>query len=320
MGVPLPNPSSVVLLGAQRFNPYLREAVDALGITGRIATITAGWQERETDDDDLVQHLDGRAVNLRLHARGDEVFRDDPELHSAHRERQELLRDLQDVYRVRLESALDAERILRERKTPLAIRDEIEAAALQSIRDLDLWHLEQCARLRHELDARLKPMKRPALRRHREELSTQLADCDAVAIAGGHVATLVNRLRLFGIADLVGTRPVFAWSGGAMVVSERIVLFHDDPPQGPGATEVLDAGLGLVKDVVVLPQPEHRLHLDNMDRVRLMARRFAPAMCLAFPARSHAVWQRDVGPVKARGVDRLREDGCHTAFEPGDAT
>ena len=48
-----------------------------------------------------------------------------------------------------------------------------------------------------------------------------------------------------------------------MAISERVVLFHDSPPQGPGAAEVLDAGLGLVGDVVVLPQPEFRLRLDD---------------------------------------------------------
>jgi hypothetical protein len=46
------------------------------------------------------------------------------------------------------------------------------------------------------------------------------------------VAVLVNRLRLFGLGDLVADKTVFAWSAGAMAVSERVVLFHDDPPQG----------------------------------------------------------------------------------------
>ena len=39
-----PSPA-VVLLGAQRFDPSLGAAVSELGVTGRIATITAGWQE-----------------------------------------------------------------------------------------------------------------------------------------------------------------------------------------------------------------------------------------------------------------------------------
>jgi hypothetical protein len=37
-------PRAVVLLGAQRFDPSLGAAVAELGLKGRIATITAGWQ------------------------------------------------------------------------------------------------------------------------------------------------------------------------------------------------------------------------------------------------------------------------------------
>jgi hypothetical protein len=71
-----------------------------------------------------------------------------------------------------------------------------------------------------------------------------------------------------------------------MAISERVVLFHDSPPQGPGAAEVLDAGLGFVGDVVVLPQPEFRLKLGDRQRLKVMVRRFAPATCIAMPARS----------------------------------
>ena len=64
-------PRAVVLLGAQRFDPTLGEAVKDLGIKGRIATITAGWQEREEEDDDLEEHLAPLGItteNLRLRA------------------------------------------------------------------------------------------------------------------------------------------------------------------------------------------------------------------------------------------------------------
>src|SRR5436309_2408785 len=83
------------------------------------------------------------------------------------------------------------------------------------------------------------------------------------SIAGGHVASLLNRLQLFGIGELAAGKSIFAWCGGAMVVTERVVLFHDSPPQGTGAPEVLDAGLALVGDVVAFPQPEFRLALGD---------------------------------------------------------
>ena len=114
-------PSAVVLLGAQRFEPTLGAAVAELGVNGRIAIITAGWQERESEDDELTAHLGRRTVNLRLHARGEELFAADPELRAAHRERQDALRHRQDFYRIRLEHELEADRVIRQRVAPAEI-------------------------------------------------------------------------------------------------------------------------------------------------------------------------------------------------------
>ena len=103
-------PSSVVLLGAQRFQPSLGTLVSEAGITGRIALITAGWQEREPEVDELSAHLGGDTINLRLHERATAIFHQDRVLSAWHRERQQLLRHLQEIYRLRLEHAFDAER------------------------------------------------------------------------------------------------------------------------------------------------------------------------------------------------------------------
>ena len=304
-----------VLLGAQRFQPTLGARVAALGIRGRIATITAGWQERETDDADLVEHLDGRTVRLNLHARGEQLFKDDPELAAAHRERQDTLRAMQDLYRLRLDHAMDAERAVRASHAPDLVREEARLAAIDTIRELDAWHLAQCVRVRSEFEEAMHPFGRPSVRRQRSELAELLGGCDAVCVAGGHVAMLINRLTMFGMAELIGQRPVFAWSGGAMAVSERIVLFHDAPPQGEGLCEVLNHGLGLVPDVVVLPEPEQRLRLDQHERVGLLVARFAPAVCLALPARSGVLYQ-DGGLSDADGVIALAADGSHGIYAP----
>jgi hypothetical protein len=104
---------TAVLLGAQRFQPTLAAAVKETGVQGRIAIVTAGWQEREDEDEELVQHLDENTVNLMLYRRGEQLFREDPQFARAHKERQNLLRSLQDVYRLRLERALDAEAVVR---------------------------------------------------------------------------------------------------------------------------------------------------------------------------------------------------------------
>lgn len=305
---------AVVLLGAQRFDPTLGEAVAELGVEGRIAAITAGWQEREEEDDDLREHLDGRTVNLRLHARAEEVFRKDPAFHNAHRERQAILRHRQDFYRIRLEHALDAQYVIDNRSAPPDILEDEARASIQAIRDIDRMHLELCRRDWQAFDERWRPFERPAIAEQRAEITEIVSGCEAIAIAGGHVASLLNRLRLFGIGELARGKVVFAWCGGAMAVSDRVVLFHHSPPQGPGAAEVLDDGLGLARNVVVLPQPEFRLRLDDGERIQVMVRRFAPSACLAMPARSRVTWL-ERGPKSSHGVIALRDDGMNEPFQ-----
>jgi len=305
---------AVVLLGAQRFDPTLADAVAELGIEGRIATITAGWQEREEEDDELREHLGGRTVNLRLHARAEEIFRNDPDFHAAHRERQAVLRHRQDFYRIRLEHALDAQHVIASRSAPKDILTDEARASIQAIRDIDRMHLERCVRDHRAFEERWRPLERPAIADQVAEIAEAVKGCDAIAIAGGHVASLLNRLRLFDVARLAAGKTIFAWCGGAMVVSERVVLYHHSPPQGPGAAEVLDEGLSLVGNVVCLPQPELRLRLDDRERIQVMARRFAPATCLAMPARSRVTWLKR-GPQNPHGIVALRDDGMHTKFE-----
>jgi hypothetical protein len=79
-----------------------------------------------------------------------------------------------------------------------------------------------------------------------------------------------------------------AWSAGAMVLTERVVLFHDDPPHGEPAAELLDAGLGLVRDIVALPDARRRLAMSDPDRLAALSRRFAPATCVTLdPGQTH---------------------------------
>jgi len=311
-----PQPHAVVLLGAQRFEPTLADTVAEVGVTGDIAVITAGWQERESEDEELAAHLGDRTVNLELHKRADRVFKSDPELAETHRKRQERMRDHQDLYRVRLEAALEAIERIADRKVLDEVRKPALSAAMLALREIDQWHLAQCASIRADFNKSVRPLERKAVMRERAELASLVGRCNAIAIAGGHVATLLNRLELFHVAEFIGHRAVFAWSAGAMAISQHVVLFHDDPPQGAGAAEVLDAGLGLVPGVVVLPQPERRLHLNDKARVGLMAKRFAPATCLAFPARSHAAWHHGHQALGSVGVLELTPEGKAIPYEP----
>jgi peptidase E len=145
---------------------------------------------------------------------------------------------------------------------------------------------------------------RPSLARHTDELRAALASAEALVIAGGHVAVIVNRLRLFGVLPLAAGRPIVAWSAGAMALTERIVLFHDDPPHGTAISEVLDAGLGAVPDLVVLPDARTRLRLGDTARVGELAQRYAPATCVAMD-RGSQIW------IESAAVAGGRGDGQH---------
>ena len=167
---------------------------------------------------------------------------------------------------------------------------EQQRAAIRAVRTLDRWHLRRIRRLHDEFDDRLRPGSRPAVVRHRDEIAALIERSGALCIAGGHVAVLLGRLRLFEVASLVGERPVIAWSAGAMAVCDRVVLYHDSPPQGAGNPEVLDAGLALCRRIVVLPHARARLKLDDPVRVSLFARRFAPATCVVPDEGSRLSW------------------------------
>jgi hypothetical protein len=299
----------VVLLGPQRFTRTLAEAVRDAGVEGRIAVVSAGWQEREREDDELRDHLQGRTVNLLLYARGEEAFAADPELFAAHRDRQDLLRRLQELYRQRLAFAKDAARALFAREGDPALLEPERRHALEALRDLDDHHLRRVRQIRREFDERWQPLARPAVARQVEAIGRVLADCEAVGIAGGHVAVLLNRLRLFGLDRALRALPVFAWSGGAMVAADRLVLFHDSPPQGAGNAEVLEEGLGLCQGVVPLPHARRRLHLAAPLRVALVARRFAPAAVLALEDGGRVTWE-GFALRGAHGVRQLTAEGA----------
>jgi hypothetical protein len=65
-----------------------------------------------------------------------------------------------------------------------------------------------------------------------------------------------------------------------MALTDRVVLFHDHPPQGAGNAGVMERGLGLCPGIVALPDGRKRLDLQNKFRVSAMARRFQPSSCI----------------------------------------
>ncbi len=302
----------LVLLGPQRLEPTLADAFDRLEIEGTIAAVTAGWQEREAEVEEMREHVDRPVVNLLLHARGEALFAADPDLAQAYRQRQLTLIELQRLYRLRLHHTLaGAKAMFGLNADPKLLLPE-RKAAITAVRRLDNRHLRSLRKVHLQFENDHRPFSNRAVAAQREELATLLAGCSALAIAGGHVATLLNRLRLFGLLDLAADLPIVAWSAGAMALAERVVLFHDHPPQGAGDAEVLEAGLGLFSDLLPLPHARYRLRLDDPQRVAIFARRFAPARCVALDSgnrieRRGGTWQPHGGIQKLTSRGRVRK-------------
>jgi hypothetical protein len=299
---------TVVLLGPQRLHPILVHAFDELGLEGPIAAVTAGWQEREAEVEEMREHLGRPVVNLRLYARADQLFATDTQLAAAYRRRQDVLRELQELYRLRLSHIVRPARELLAREGDAKLLEPERQAAIASVRDLDRHHRQRLAELHAEFDLEIKVQERPALLRHRHDLAKLLGGCSALAIAGGHVAILLNRLRLFGVLELAGPLPIFAWSAGAMVLGSQVVIFHDNPPQGAAAAEVLELGLGVYDDLLPFPHAARRLELESPRRVALLARRFAPQICLALDPKTRLI-RRGGGWKPSGEIQRMTELG-----------
>ncbi len=298
---------TLTLLGPQRLQPTLASALHRLDVASRlppsgtlshlppsgtlshlppsggtyqIAAVTAGWQEREAEIEEMREHLGLPVVDLRLHRRCEQAFAEDPGLFRAHRSRQNQLREMHQLYRYRLDFTLEPARTLLHREGNTELLEAERKSAIEAVCALDRQYLRRIAEIHQAFERDHPPGAHPALERQRAEVANILDDSAALAIAGGHVAVLVNRLRLFRLAELAVEKPIVAWSAGAMALAERIVLFHDSPPQGAGNAEVLDLGLGLYSGLLPLPHARRRLRLDDPFRVELFARRFAPDVCL----------------------------------------
>lgn len=275
----------VTLLGPQR-SPSLRSVVRSLEETGPIATVTAGWQEREPDDAELDQQVDSRGINLSLYGRWLDVQEHDLEFAAAERDRRRVLGEVQELYLIRLDHALRAAYAIGRRgegrRADAGRNDLVEEAfteAVDAVRDLDAAHLRRIDEVNTEFYDRWRPHHRPQIARHRAEVAAVLQEAAVLVVAGGHVDALATVLHLFNVAAALHT-PVIAWSAGAMALTEKVVLFHDRTPQGPTPAEIFDRGMGVIRGVVVLPDARRRLIVDDPIRMSALARRFAPAECV----------------------------------------
>ncbi len=268
-----------IMLGPQSPHSNLKNAIDLLSVNGPVVSITAGWRDSEAEIDELQAAISSPVEDLNLYHLAEELFSREPKLHALHRERQDKLLELQRLYRIRLTPGMTAARkLLRDKAESDLLRLE-QRAAISQVRSLDRHHLRRISAIHQEFDRRRAEVLIPSATSLVQSLQKKLAESGLVLIAGGHVSVLVNRIRLFRLVDMLAQKPIIAWSAGAMVLGERIVLFHDDAPQGKRDAEVLDAGLGIVRNVIPLPQAKSRLDWSSRNRMALFSRRFAPAKC-----------------------------------------
>ena len=311
----------IILLGPQR-RPTVDTAVRLLATLrepadrpadGPVATVNAGWLEREADDGELSRVLGGRDVNLRLYQRWLDVQERDPEYVAGERRLSAILAELADLYLLRLDHALEAVYALQRREDGDRLRSEAVFDAVGAVRELDAAHLRRVNEARLEFFDRLRPHDRPVIAEHRAAVADVLGSASVLILAGGHVGVLADVLHLFNVAAALNGAPVIAWSAGAMALTDRIVLFHDRAPQGPGHPEVWGSGLSVVRDVVLLPHARARLLLDDAPRMAVLARRFAPARCVPLEAGTRLEPGAD-GSWPA-GTRVLGEDGHVSALE-----
>jgi hypothetical protein len=267
----------VILHGPQRFDTTVGETVAGLGGDGPVAAVTAGWRERESEMAELDQVLGGRGRNLRLYERWLDIAARDPELGAAEQARRVRVEEAQAAYAIRVQHAVAALGDIRQGGGDPDVAADAIADGIAVLREIDRQHLARNRDLDAAFYERWQPHERPVVAAHRDEVAAEMRASVAVAIAGGHVADLLACLHLFNVAGLLEDRPVVAWSAGAMAVAEVVVLFHDGGPEGPGYAEVYRDGLGLARGVVPLPHARRRLHLDDRDRMAVLAQRFAPA-------------------------------------------
>lgn len=287
-----PTVAPTALLGPQRFSTNAGQVVRALAPEGRIATVTAGWREREAEDAELHEVFDERTYNLRLYTRLLDVLDKDEAFALAARAYNEAVDELVGVYSTRIQRTLDTVYALERRH----VREDIADAALddgiRSLQAIDEWYLRTLEEMTEELEGPMGDSE--LITYHRATVRGILAESSGVAISGGHVGLLLRAMWLF-VGRLPPSLPVVAWSAGAMVLTDRVVLYNDSGAQGFNGAEVWSRGLGRVPKVLALPHARRRIRVDDPMTVQVFVRRFAPAVALLLDDGAKVILEDDGG-------------------------
>jgi hypothetical protein len=266
---------NITLLGPQRQVSGAKAAVADLIPSGPIATVNAGWRDREPAVGELNAVLGGRMVNLQLYRRWQQLTEDDHDYAAAELRLNANLDALRTAYQLRLHHALSAERAVAQRIRQRDILAAASADAVQTIRALDQWHLSSGAELRSSFFAEVRLDDRDSVADHRRAIRRLVEPCAGMVITGGHVGLLLHLLQIFDLRSMI-VSPVITWSAGAMALSERVFLFGEQTPQRPCEVEVYADGLGIFSHGVCLPYARRRLPLSDPDQIALVTARLAP--------------------------------------------
>lgn len=314
---------NIHILGPQMPNPNVGDALAKFCPTGNVAVISAGWRYDEGEIQALQNHIKRNVFHIPLYDWFDQLGSVEPELSGLHKKRQKYILATKKAYHIQLQSSLDSWMQIRDlhRKYPDTYDFE-EKEACKYVQNVDARCIQRLFEIRRDFSSIMQPWLHESAQPLYEEIANKLAHSSALLIAGGHVAVLRNRLVFFGLEELLQDflqdgKQIFAWSAGAMCLTDRIVLYHDDPPWGKGYAEILDSGLGILPNTVFLPHASSRLNLSDPDRIERFARRFAPNVCACLENGAHLLFTPDgVEDLSAkRSAFQLSVDGTKLALE-----
>ena len=97
-----------VLLGPQRFLTTAGTVVRSVAPEGPVATVTAGWEDRESADGELDEVMEGRSRNLHLYGRLSDVLVSDEHFATEALAHRDAMDELAGLYSLRLQRALDS--------------------------------------------------------------------------------------------------------------------------------------------------------------------------------------------------------------------
>jgi hypothetical protein len=270
---------SLTILGPERPDGALPAVLKNHGVTGPLALVSAGWRYDEARDEPLRAAVPNEVRNLRLYDRFRILEREAPDLTAQYTAKQDAIRRVKDRYRMRVQTGLASASALFSEHRDLGCRWFLQA--IRHLRETDELFLSEARALHTKFEQEVRPGEHPLVRREREAVREELSGCAALLVAGGHVGVLRNRCFFFDLGPVLNHRPVYAWSAGAMLMTERVLLYHDRTAYGPGTAEFLDHGFGLLRNTVFLPHARERLDLDNTANLTVLAHRLAPRRVIA---------------------------------------